>query len=268
MSVSPRPRGVSLVLALLVALGCVLPAAQAEDAGQVPEAMRLRSIRQLGKTLRKKTRSPRRTRYRDEILEILDSLEVFGGWEAGKAALRGVAYVETEPVDDGEAAANVVRDRIFDIVDTEHAPDLVAPLAALLDDKDYRRDVDLRLRIARSLGIVLDPAAIAPLTSLIRTDEDAKVVAAAAESLTVYAAGPLPARKEAVKQLVATYTTTYNLMLSIKPDQKVLASVMKKRYAIYATPLRRALQALTRAQLTRPQEWREWWNEHKKRTDW
>ena len=145
---------------------------------------------------------------------------------------------------------------------------MVRPLAALLEAKDHRRDVDLRRRIARSLGIVLDPAATVPLTSLIRTDEDAVVVATAAESLSVYGAAPLPLRKDAVKQLVETYTTTYNLMLSIKPDQKVIAGVMKERYQVYATPLRRALQALTGAQLTRPQEWREWWNEHKKKTDW
>ena len=132
-----------------------------------------------------------------------------------------------------------------------------------------RLDKPLALVVLIPLALlVLDPPAVSPLTGLIRTDEDAEVVAVAAESLASYGAAPLDLRKEAVKQLVETYTTTYNLMLSIKPDQKVIAGVMKKRYQIYAAPVRRALQALTGAQLSRPQEWREWWNEHKKKTDW
>ena len=43
-----------------------------------------------------------------------------------------------------------------------------------------------------------------------------------------------------------------------------------RRRATLAMPMdtRRHLQALTGAQLSRAQEWREWWNENKKRTDW
>jgi hypothetical protein len=102
----------------------------------------------------------------------------------------------------------------------------------------------------------------------VRSDEDAHVVAATADSLATYGSARLTLRKEAVRRLVDVYSTTYNLMLSIRPEDRVIAQVMKERYKVYAAPLRGALQALTGQQLTRPHEWRDWWNANKKRKDW
>ncbi|MFV1959662.1 MAG: hypothetical protein ACC662_09655 [Planctomycetota bacterium] len=254
-----RSSRLALLGPLVLLLGTVLLLAPAlpARAEAVPDAVRKKKIKKLGRTLAKKARSPRAPKYKAEILDLIEALGVLGGPEAAEASLRGV------PMDDP-----AVRDRIFALVEKEHAPALVAPLAALLEAKPYRRDFDLRKRVARSLAVMADFKAVEPLARLVRTDEDANVVATAAESLATYAEAPLPARKVAVKRLIDTYTTTYNLMLSMKPDQKVIASLMKKRYKIYARPIRGALQALTGQQLTRPQDWRTWWNKHKKDNDW
>ena len=69
--------------------------------------------------------------------------------------------------------------------------------------------------------------------------------------------------------MVDVYTATWNLMMSMRPEDKVIAATMKKKWKVYGRSVRAALQALTGEQtLTRPQEWREWWNANKKRTDW
>lgn len=245
-----------LPVALLLAAFLCAPA-WAEDQS-VPEAVRKASIKKLGKQLKKKAQSPRAAKHKDEIVAMLESLEVLGGYEAGAAALEAVA------LDDDE-----VRDRAFELADTEHHVKLVKPLAAMLEAKRYRRDYDVRKRVARSLAIMGDTSAMPYLTELIRTDEDPGVVAAAADSLAVYSGGPLAQRKEAVKRLVDVYTATYNLMYSMRPEDKVIASKMKKHWKVYAKAVRSALQSLTGEQtLTRPQEWREWWNDNKKRRDW
>jgi len=254
-----RSSRLALLGPLLVLLGVAFllapaPAARAEG---VPDAVRRAQIKKLGRTLAKKTRSPRAAKYKAEILDLIEALQVLGGPDAAQASLRGVS------MDDA-----TVRDKIFDLVEKEHAPTLVAPLAALLDAKPFRRDFDLRKRIARALAVMADFQAVTPLGGLVRTDEDANVVAVAAGSLATYAEAPLVLRKDAVKRLIDTYTTTYNLMLSMKPDQKVIAGVMQKRWKIYARPIRVALQALTAQQITRPQAWRTWWNKNKKKRDW
>ena len=234
------------------------PAADEPEEGQIPEAVRLAQIKQIAKKLRKKARSPRAEKYREEILQMLESLGTLGGYEAADAALDAV------PMNDEK-----VRDAIFALVDEEHHTKLLKPLVALLENRKNRRDFDLKKRVAHSLSVVGDPDAVPPLTELIRTDEDAEVVAAAADSLATFGAAPLRVRKEAVKKLVDVYTSTYNLMMSIRPEDRVIAGAMEKRWQVYNRSLRAALQALTGAtEVSRPQEWREWWNDHKKRNDW
>ena len=246
---------------LLTALAAGLLAARAgaeEDAPPVTEAARKASIKKLGKQLRKAAQSPRAPQHKDDILAMLDALEVLGGYEAGAAALEAVAL---------EDAA--VRDRAFGLAETEHHVKLVKPIAALLEEKRYRKDQDVRKRAARSLSIMADASAMPYLTELLRTDEDPDVLATAADSLAVYSDGPLPLRKEAVKRLIDVYTTTWNLMMSVRPEDKILSAKMKKHWKAYGKSVRSAIQSLTGEQtLTRPQEWREWWNANKKRTDW
>jgi len=254
---SPAIRLLTALPALLLLLALSGATVHAEEDGEPTDRARRAAIKQLGKDLRKRARSPRAPRYKDEILKMLESLEVLGGAEAAEAALGGVALEDEE-----------VRDRIFALVDKEHHEDLVKPLVALLEHRDYRRDFDLKQRIARSLSIMASTDAVEPLADLIRSDEDAHVVQAAADSLASYATAPLALRKEAVKRLVDVYTSTYNLMMSIRPEDRVIASKMKERYRIFARSLRSALQSLTGQQITRPQEWRKWWNENKKRNDW
>lgn len=246
-----------LLPALLVLTALLASPAWAEDA-PVSEAARKSAIKKLGKQLRKRAQSPHAAKHRAEILTMLESLEVLGGWEAGKAALGAVAFVDEE-----------VRDRAFELAETEHHEKLVKPLAEILEAKRYRKDEDARKRAARSLSIMGDTSAMPPLTDLIRTDEDRELVAVAADSLAVYSDGPLALRKDAVKRLVDVYTTTWNLAMSVRPEDKVLTAKMKKHWKAYGKSVRSALQALTGEQtITRPQEWRQWWNANKKRTDW
>jgi len=247
-----------LTAVLLIAALLGAPAWAEEGDETVPESVRKATIKKLGKQLRKKAQSPRAPKYKAEILTMLESLEVLGGWEAGRAALEAVALVDEE-----------VRDAAFGLAEAEHHAKLVKPLAAILDEKRYRKDEDARKRAARSLSIMGDVSAMPYLTDLIRTDEDPEVLAMAADSLAVYSDGPLAMRKDAVKRLVDVYTATWNLMRSMRPEDKVIAAKMTKHWKAYAKSVRSALQSLTGEQtLTRPQEWREWWNANKKRTDW
>ncbi len=244
-------------LLVLCLLACFAPRGVAEEEpGQAAERARKQAIRDLGKDLRKEARNPRPLddERRARILKQIEALEVLGGPEAAIAALGAVPLTEA-----------VVRDAVFALVDKEHGEALVGPLAERLDDNDYRRDTDLRKRIARSLSIAADAKAVPPLTGLVRTDEDADVVAAAADALATYASAKLPLRKDAVKALIDVYTSTYNLMLSMKPEQRVIADVNQKRWKIFARPIREALQALTGQSITRPQDWRTWWNKNKKK---
>ena len=246
---------------VLVAVLCLTPGSLWADEPPEPpasEAARRISIRKLAKELRKRAKGPRATKDKAEILKILESLEVLGGPEAGAAALGAAA------LDDAE-----VRDKAFGLAETLHDPSLIKPIAALLEDKRYRQDVDARTRLARSLAIMADASAVPVLTELIRTDEYPEVVAQAAESLATYAGVKLELRKDAVKRLIDTYTSTWNLMMSIREEDKVISAKMREHWKIYGRTVRTALQALTgEQQLTRPQEWRDWWNDHKKRTDW
>ncbi len=245
----------ALLAALLVAAAS--ERALAEEGPAVPPAVRKAQLKKLGRALRKAVRDPHVEEEMGEVTGLLDAIEVLGGPDAAEVTLEAVVLTDAK-----------LRDRVFAFVDKEHGPPLLAPLGALLEDKDFRRDADLRRRIARSLSVIADPAAVPLLEPLIRSDEDAEVVAEAAEALATYGAAPLVVRKDAVKSLVDLYTTTWNLMMSVQQEDKVIASVMKERWRVYHVSLRHALQSLTGQQLTRPQEWRTWWNKNKKRTDW
>lgn len=247
------------LLAAFLALGLFAAPLTAADDPAVPpaEMARKKNIKGLKSKLRKLARSPHALKHRDDIYIFLDSLKALGGREAGEAALEAVPQTDKE-----------IRDRAFDIVESNHHPKLVAPLAALLGNKAYRRDDDLQQRIAHALAVMADAKAIEPLVALIRTDITAEVVDEAARALATYAAQPVDKKRECVRRLLGLYATTYNLMMSMRPEDKIQKKVMAERYQIYGKTARNALQALTGQQLSRPQEWREWWNENKKAKTW
>jgi HEAT repeat protein len=258
------PGASALVLAglVLLALGTLAPrAALAADPPAGPpaatEAARKNAIKGLKRKIRKLARSPWVHKKTPDILKSLEALAALRGYEAGEAAL------EASPcLDEG------VRKAAFDIVEREHHKKLVKPLAALLESKDFRRDADIRRRIAHALAVMADPAAIEPLTALIRFDEDAEVVAEAADALSGYGAAPIDLRRESVRRLVDVYETTYNYKESIRPEDKILRKLAQERYKVYAKSVRAALQSLTGVQLTRPHDWRRWWNTNKKKRKW
>jgi hypothetical protein len=247
-----------LLLALLGGFVAPLGASARADEGPVPtEAGRKNAIRGLRSTLRKLVRSPWADRKLPEILEALTALGALRGHEAGLAAMEALPSQQPR-----------VRDAVFAIVEREHHKALVGPLGALLEDKEFRRDADLRRRVAHALAVMDEPTAVEPLASLIRFDEDAEVVAEAADALAGYGAVPLEVRRDAVRRLVDLYETTWNLKESVRPEDRLLRQDATARYKVHGKSLRSALQALTGVQLTRPHEWRRWWNTNKKRSRW
>ena len=167
-------------------------------------------------------------------------------------------------------ADRAVRDAAFDLIEREHNKSFLKPLVLLLEDKDYRRDPDAKRRVVHALSVVAEPGAIEPLADLIRFDEDPEVVAEAADALAGFASVKVPLRKPAVRRLVDLYESTWNLKESVRtePKDKILKREAEDRYKVYGRSLRHALQALTEVQLTRPAEWRRWWNSNKKRDKW
>ncbi|MDJ0522323.1 MAG: HEAT repeat domain-containing protein [Planctomycetota bacterium] len=260
----PRFRCLPATAILLALLFAAPPEALAKDdpAAKKPalkEAGRKNAIKGLRSKVRKASRSPYAMKKKPEVLKHLEALAALGGKEAGRAAMEAVRHPDAE-----------VRDRAFDLIEREHDKSFTKPLAAMLEDKAFRRDFDARRRIAHALAVVADPDAVEPLASLIRFDEDSEVVAEAADALAGYATAPLKVRKPAVKRLVDLYSSVWNLKESVKTDHK--DKIMKKeaqaRYKVYGKSLRHALQSLTGRQLTRPKEWRQWWNENKKKKSW
>lgn len=265
MLVPMKPASLPRVLLLPTLLLCVLGAGlaleprEAVGADEVPatETARKNAIRGIRSKLRKLSGSPYAHKKTDEILKHLEALGALGGKEAGEAALAAVPLEEAS-----------IRDAAFKLVEREHDKALVKPLAAMLEDKRYRRDADARRRIAHALSVMADPTCVLPLTSLIRFDEDADVVAQAADALAGFGLAPLKLRKEAVRRLVDLYGTTWNLKESVRPEDKILRKKAAERYKVYGKSLRFALQALAGTQLSRPHEWRKWWNENKKKKKW
>ena len=168
-----------LLAALLVAwLAAPLPAVAAEDGASGPEEARdpieegrVHTVSSLRSKIRKIARGPWAERKRDEVLGYLTALEALGGWEAGRAALEAVWDTDT-----------VIRDRAFGLAEREHHEKLLPTLDDLLEEKDLRRDADLRRRLAHAYAVIASPKSIEKLAELIRSDEPAEVVDEAARA--------------------------------------------------------------------------------------
>ncbi len=252
------------LLALLLCGGLVLApgpqgAALADDvpAEEISEAARKKAITGLGKSLGKLAKDPRLERKMDQVTKIVDSLEALGGPEAGLAALKGVGITD-----------EATRDRLFTLLETVQDKRALKPLLALLENKQFRRDADLKRRVAHALAVLANPKAIEPLSELIRYDQDAEVVAEAADALAVFVGATIEKKRIGVRRMVDLYESTYNLMKSVRVEDKLQVKNAARRWKVYARSIRGALQALTGRQLTKPQEWRRWWNDCKKSKDW
>ena len=264
--VSPVPgrRFATWVLPLLLCGGLLLAptlggTALADDVGaeEISEAARKKAISGLGKSLAKLAKDPRLERKMDQVRKILDSLETLGGPEAGLAALKGVGITD-----------EATRDRLFALIEGAEDKRTLKPLLALLENKHFRRDADLKRRVAHALAVLADPKAIEPLSDLIRYDQDAEVVAEAADALSVFSGAAIPKKRIGVRRMVDLYESTYNLMKSVRVEDKLQVKNAARRWKVYARSIRASLQALTGRQLTKPQEWRRWWNDCKKSKDW
>jgi hypothetical protein len=257
MSVRAPPALLPAVLALLGLLAPFPGLARAEDPPPTAlDAARKEKIREIRKDLKQWCSGPYGEKHKDEIFTALEALESLGGVEAGRAALEAVVFADKD-----------VRDRAFLIAEKEHDKALVAPLGALLDEKDMRRDWDLRKRVAHALAVMAHDSALPFLTDLVQ-GEDAHVVAAAADALATYARSPVEAKREPVQRMIDLYESTWNMMNSMKREDVVDAKVAREKYEIFGKALKQALQAMTGQSITRPQEWRRWWNDHKKDARW
>ncbi len=242
----------------VVAIGFAAGTASSEDPALSPEEVaRRETIERLGKELRKAATSPRAPEKKDDIKKGIDALSALGGPLAAKSAIEALA------LDDED-----VEKAVMTLVETAHDKSLVAPLAALIDHHDYRRRFRLHGLLAHALGVMADVSAIEPLTSMIGS-EDSTVTAATADALATYRSAPHAKRVDAVRRLIDQFETTWNLMMSVRPEDRLGRDRAKKDWEIFGNQLKKALQALTgQAQLNRPREFRDWWNEHKKDTNW
>ncbi len=267
------------LLGLLLTVGLVLApspggTALADDVGaaEISEAARKKAISGLGKSLGKLAkdprltdqeamdedpRAPRLTRKMGEVAKLIDSLEALGGPEAGLAALKGVGIRDAG-----------TRERLFTLLETVQDKRALKPLLALLENKHFRRDAGLKRHVAHALAVLADAKAIEPLSDLIRFDEDAEVVAEAADALAVFAGAAIEKKRIGVRRMVDLFESTYNLKKSVRVEDKLQVKRAAERWKIYSRSLRGSLQAMTGRQLTKPMEWRRWWNDCKKSKDW
>lgn len=253
-----------LVVALLV--GALAGTVRAEDpppavgsSDPTPtDLARKAAIERLARSLRKDAGSPRAEKLRAEIEKDLESLEALGRADAAKAALEALAF-------DDEA----IEKRVLAFAESvEDKKPLVKPLIAVLEHREYRRRFRLHAGLAHALAVCADPAAIEPLTALIAS-EDAHVVAATADALVTFKSAPQKQRLEPVRRMIDCFESTWNLKESRRPEDRIARDRAMSDWEVYGAALRRSLQALTgQTQLTRPRQFREWWNDHKKKDNW
>jgi hypothetical protein len=248
--------GVALLAAALAA-AVLAPAARAADAPSAAEQARREAIERIEREIRKAVRSPRAAEKKDEVRKHLESLAALGGEDAAKAALEAI------PLDDPEVEADALR-----LVETVRSKALVGPLAALIDHRDTRRRFRLHAGVAHALAVIGAHEGIEPLTALLGS-EDAKVVAAAADALATFRGAPHAKRVEPVRRMVDLYERTWNLKESFKPDLKVARARAREDWEAYGDALLKSLHALTgQTDLFRPADFRQWWNDHKRDSDW
>ena len=230
----------------------------AKPASPVPLAVaRKENIERLEKELRRLATSPRAAKERGAIDAAIESLVILGGADAASALLEALAF-------DDDATEK----KVFDFVETVRDKSLVKPLAARIEDKDTRRRFRLHGRIAAAFAAIGDPAAVEPLTTLLGSEEP-HVVANAADALVVFKSIAHAKRVEPVRRLLEVFESTWNLKESRRPEDRIQTNEAKMHWEIYGASVRKALQALSgQGQLSRAKEFRDWWNDHKKATNW
>ena len=253
------------VLALLVGSLAPVPALAGDPPPPPPTApaprpidiARKESVERLAKDLRRMARSARASKDKPEILKDLDALKTLGGVDGAQAALEALAFDDEE-----------TEKAVFEQVETCRDKSLLKPLAAMIEDKDTRRRFRLHAQIAHAFAAIADPAALEPLTELVRS-EDSHVVAAAADALAGFRSAPHAKRVEPVRRLIDVFESTYNLKESIRQEDRVQRDRAKDQWEIYGAAVRKALQALTgQTQLSTSRQFRDWWNSNKKATNW
>lgn len=232
--------------------------ARAADPAETPMSLaRRENIERLARDLRRLASSPRAVKEREQIDADLDALTALGGADAARATLEALAF------DDEETEKKVLA-----VVETVRDKSLVKPLTAMIEDKDTRRRFRLHALIAHAFAAIGDVAALEPLADLLRS-EDPKVVAAAADACVAFKSAPHARRVEPARRLIEVFESTWNLKESRRPEDRIQSDEAKAHWEVYGAAVRRAVQALTgQTQLSRAKEFRDWWNDHKKATNW
>ena len=236
------------------------PAPAAPAAPPAPTALavaRKENVERIGKELRRLCSSPRAAKERVQIVTDLESLVALGGADAALAALEALAFDDEE-----------IEKKVFAFVETVRDKSLVKPLAAMVTDKDTRRRFRLHAQIAHAFSAIADVAALETLAELIGS-EDAHVVAAAADACAIFKAAPHAKRVEPVKRLLEVFESTWNLKESRRPEDRIPTDEAKANWEVYGASVRKGIQALSgQSQLTRPREFRDWWNDAKHAANW
>ncbi len=232
------------------------PAAPAPAAAALATA-RKENVERLGKELKKLCSSPRAAKERAQIDTDLESLVALGGTDSALAAIEALAF-------DDEATEK----KVFAIVETARDKSLVKPLAAMVTDKDTRRRFRLHVQIAHALSAIADVSALETLCELVGS-ENAHVVAAAGEAFVAFKSAPHAKRVEPVRRILDVFESTWNLKESRRAEDRIQTDEAKTNWEVYGASLRKAIQALSgQSQFTRPRQFRDWWNDHKKATNW
>ena len=231
--------------------------ASAEDALSPAELAKKESIERLEKDLRRMANSPRAEKQKEEMVKALESLGVLGGASAGKASLAALAFDDPD-----------IEKAVMKVVEENHAKSLIAPLGAMIDDRDLRRRFRLHALLAHAFEVIADPACLEPLTDLVKSEEP-HVVAAAADALATFKTAPHAKRVEPVRRMVDLFESTWNMKESVHPEDRVPRDRAKNDWEIYGASVKRGLQALTgQTNLVRPRQFRDWWNDHKHDANW
>jgi hypothetical protein len=253
---APLARAAALAAALGLLAAGALPAG-AEDARSAKDEAKRENAERMGKELRRMATSPRAAEKKDEIRRHVEALASLGGAAAAKASLEALAFEDPDVEKDVILLVETVRDKT-----------LVAPLKEFVEHKDHRRRFRLHALVAHALGAIGDVEGMETLTELVGS-EDSHVVAAAAQAFLGFRTAPHAKRVDPVKRMLERYESTYNLKESAKPELRVEQSRAEKAWEIYGKPLRAALQALTgQPNLSSPRDFRVWWNDNKKATNW
>jgi hypothetical protein len=135
----------------------------------------------------------------------------------------------------------------------------VKPLQEAFEEREWKKDIDFRGKILRSLGTTKDPSAVDFLLNVLNS-KDYPLIADAATALGNYDGAPEEVRKSIVEKLQKHLNSTQGQANDI---QNPGYADLKKKYETISPAMIESLQKLTHQNFREPREWEKWWNDNK-----